>query len=197
MSRVKEITNKQKLVIVIIILVFLILAVAIMKKITASDGNKVIDYKNTNADQLISDSTISRDNAIYLSLNEIIIKYLNSYLEEDKENASKKEKYVNYKDYYSALVDRYKRFLSKGKYVALSQEFCERFLVKSENSQKSELDKISVSGYMDTKEILRNVYLFDENRYLCEVYSSKNDKKGYIGIELHPRENTWKIFYLE
>lgn len=191
----KEISGKQKLIFFVVVLVLLITMVTMIKNWPKDDGEKIIDYANTNFDTLITDSVLNTDSGIYWSLNEIVLKYLNSYLVENE--VGKKSKYTNYKGYYNNVVQRYKRYLGKSKYEKLSSDFCSRFVVSKDNNKNFAMDGIGDYNNIDSEKIIRNVYVFEENRYICKLYSSKNDKTGYIGIELNPKELTWKIFYIE
>jgi hypothetical protein len=195
----KELNNKQKLIIAIITLAILILIVAIIKNWPVDNGTKKIDYKNVNSESLINESTVNSDGGIYWSLDEIVKKYIASSI--GKDTAGNKTDFISLDKYYDILVYNYQKYLSKAQYTQLSNDFCSKFIVEEEriagDASPTDAKAQQKIKTFDSTTTLQNVYEFETNRYICKVYSGKNNKTGYIGIELDSNTSTWNIFYIE
>ncbi len=192
MERFNKLTQVQKIVVLIIILVFVFLMYNMFKNLSYNMSRKKIDYSNVKGETLIL--TLSKDTskATYYSLEDAIVKYLKSYKDIDGQIGIKsEEKYISYKDFYSIVTLDYKKYLGEFKYQEVANNFLDKFSIKTTISDEDEYDSV------DTKDVIKNVYVFDENRYICEVSNSTKKITGYIGIELNPSNSKWYIFYIE
>lgn len=121
------------------------------------------------------------DRQTYYDLESIVVQYLNSYLAEyngDKDT---------YKDYYNYLTEDYKRYLGKRKYIKVAENFLNKFYINMDS------DYIN----MDTTQVLKNVYKFDDDVYMCELYSNSNEKTGYIAVRVNMNSARFNIVYIE
>ena len=73
-----NINPKQRLILIITVLLLLIVIFGILKSVTKKTEG--IDYKNTNIDDLIIESTSNNDRDVYWNLNEIVYKFIKPIL---------------------------------------------------------------------------------------------------------------------
>lgn len=192
MERFNKLTQVQKIVVLVIILVFVFLMYNVFKTVSYNMSRKKIDYANVKGETLVLTLSKNTSKATYYSLEDAIIKYLKSYKDTDGEIGIKSEdKFVSYKDFYSIVTLDYKKYLVKSKYQEVANDFLDKFSIKTTISGEDEYDSV------DTKDVIKNVYVFDKNRYICEVSNSSKKVTGYIGIELNPSNSKWYIFYIE
>ena len=182
-----NISSKQKLIILTIILVVLIVGVNILKALGKQEG--IWNYKEiTSATDVISSGSIITDRKTYYELEDIIVRFL---LANDGISTTNLETEnigydATYKDYYSILTKEYKKHLSRKEFNEKANKLLNRFVIP--------LD-IEEFGYMNTKNIIKNIYGYGDNKYLCELQSY--DNVGYIGIQLNPYKDCYYIFYIE
>lgn len=174
----------QKIILYIIALVIIAIITWILKTISinkklerkaiVSNYNEIKDYTH-----FIYQGTTTNDRQIYWDLNDIISKYITSIIYEG-DNAE-----FNLEDYFDALTDEYKNYLGKSKYLEISKNFINKFLVNSaqETSYK-------------THDIIENIYDIQNDMYFCELRGT-NENKAYIGIKLDRNVKTYQIFYIE
>ena len=86
-------TKKQKIIFLVTALVALIFLSSLFGYLSRRSDEKVIDYKSANGENIIADSAITYDKIKFYELQDIITKFINSYLENDDDN-------TNYKNYY-------------------------------------------------------------------------------------------------
>lgn len=193
MEKFNKLTQLQKIILLIIMLLLLITLYNVFKTLSYNMSKKKIDYVKFNVNTEISNLNKETSKAIYYSLEDAIVKYLNSYQDTEGQIGMKpEEKFVSYKKFYSILTSDYKKYLGKSNYEKKSVDFLDKFYVKVEIS-----DSDKSYGSVDTKNVIKNIYVFDNNRYICEVSNDTKKITGYIGIELNPSNSKWYIFYIE
>lgn len=175
-------TKRQKIIFLITALVALIFLSSLFGYLSRKSDEKVIDYKSANGENIIADSAITYDKIKFYELQDIITKFINSYLENDEDN-------TNYKNYYKTLTDEYKKYLSKSKYYEVTKNLCNKFVVT---------DSVDITKMMRTNGILKSVYVYDTDKYICKLQGN-NEEVSYIGIKLieNTKEPYAQIFYLE
>lgn len=192
MERFNKLTQVQKIVVLICILVLVFLMYNVFKNLSYNMSRKKIDYANINGEMLVSTLNKDTSKATYYSLEDAIVKYLESYSDTNGEIGVKTdEKYVSYKKFYNIVTSDYKKYLGRLKYEDTAKQFLDKFSIKLDISGEKAYDSVN------KKDVLKNVYIFDENRYICEVSNSSKKITGYIGIELNPSNSKWYIFYIE
>lgn len=148
-------------------------------------GNRVEgvwDYNNiTTAEEIMYLGEEVTDRDTYYTLESVINQYLNSYI-----NVYNEEK-IMYQDYYNYLEDNYKRHLSKKEYIEVADNFLNKFYININSDYES----------MYTYQILKGVYQFENNIYLCELVSKRNNETGYIAFQINESELAFKIVYIE
>ena len=170
-------TKKQKIIFLVTALVALIFLSSLFGYLSRRSDEKVIDYKSANGENIIADSAIK-----FYELQDIITKFINSYLGNDDDN-------TDYKNYYETLTDEYKKYLSKSKYYEVTENLCNKFVVT---------DSVDTTINMRTNGILKSVYVYDTDKYICKLQGN-NEEVSYIGIKLieNTKEPYAQIFYLE
>lgn len=175
----EKITKKQTLILLITILLVLIVLNALLKSFRETSDEKKIDYKTANASSLIADSEEVADRTVYVKIEQVLTEYLNSYISNDSSK--------DYKKYYSMLDKKYKRSIGKKKYEEVSNNFLNKFKI---------VGAITGKELMITNEIVKGVYEFDKNKYICMLENDRNEN-AYIGIRLDYETNNAYIFYIE
>ena len=175
-----RLNKKQKIIFLATALVALILLSSILSRILNSDESKKVNYGSDTGETLITSSSISTNRIIYYELQDIVEKYINSYTVESE---------YSYDDYYSSLSDEYKSYLSKNKYKDLAENFLKKFDCT---------DDVDSSTRVCTDTILKSVYRYDTDKYIC-MLNSKSGQVAYIGILLNStaKEKYAEIFYIE
>lgn len=175
----EDLSKKQIVAILILVLIVLIALNALMESIRNSSDEKVINYKNITGEELINNSTPVYDRTIYLSIEQIVSEYISSYAPSDGGSS--------YKEYYSMLSKKYKKYLGHKRYEEVSQKFLEKF---------KDVGAITGQVFIENEKVVNSVYKYDENKYICELKNGRNET-AYIGIELDFNTNNGYIFYLE
>ncbi|MCX8074430.1 MAG: hypothetical protein N2749_02445 [Clostridia bacterium] len=180
-----NLTVKQKYILLIVVLVLLIVGNVIFKAVSNKSNKIKINYKNENGVTLVQKSLTNSDYSTYVTLNDIVQKYFESYLNSNNKNVS--ADFVSYMGYYDVLSSEYKKYLSKNKYLDLSKHFFERYF----SNFKKQYENIS------DQKIINKIYTFDTDRYICLLTDGNTDNSYFLGIELNPNYKTWNIFYIE
>lgn len=181
----KKIDSKIMLLALVLILIVLLLLNWLLGKNTY---NGVWDYKNIDsASELIYLGEKVKDRSTYYTLEGIVEDYLNSFLVKVGQN---QEGTLNYTEYYDYLTELYRKHLNQEEYNSVAHKFLSKFYVNA----KSEYETME---YMDTENVIKNIYLFDDNIYLCELRSSSTGNSGYIAFALKENDNIYKLVYIE
>lgn len=181
----KKIDSKFMLFALVLILIILLLLNWLLGNNT---NNGVWDYEKINsASELIYLGEKIEDRSTYYTLEGIVANYLNSFLVGESEN---QEGTLNYTQYYEYLTEAYRKHLNQKEYNNVANKFLSKFYVNA----KSEYEAME---YMDTNKIIKNIYLFEDNIYLCELRGSQTGNKGYIAFALKENDNIYKLVYIE
>lgn len=191
------ISKKQELIMVFLVLILFMILTFIFQNFSRGDKYKKIEYKTVTTENLLNDSEVNLDRSIYLSLEEIVVKYITSYTLPDNIDSKQLKKYITYAKYYDALTPEYKWNISKKNYIKKATVMLEKFAQISKESVNGE-EPETIVNMVSTKPI-DSVYKFDNNRYICKLKNiNEPNKIAYIGIELSPGvKNKWSIFYLD
>jgi len=164
--------------------ILLILIFWILRNLIISDKDYIVDYSELpDGKSLAYSGDIIFDRDIYYVLDDIIGKFVTSEASiNDEEDSSD--------DYYKTLNSGYKKRISRNEYNTLVNNFCNRLIV----SDSSGFDN---NKYLETTNIIRNMYDLGNNTYICTVGLSDTEEYGYIGIKLYPKEYLFEIFYIE
>lgn len=173
-------TTKQKIIFLVTALVALIFLSSLFGYLARKSDEKNIDYQNITSDKFINDSVTSHDKVVFYELQDVINKFIGAYSDEEKNS---------YEDYYETLTSEYKKYLSKNKYKDTVIKFYDKFECT---------DTVDTGIKMCTDGILKQVYEFDTNKYICKL-ESFNKSDAYIGIKLieNVKEPYAQIFYIE
>ena len=173
----KEIDSKLWLLTSVLVLIVLLLFNYLFK---GNSTDPIWNYKEiTSAINLTYLGEKIDDRKIYYTLENIVDDYVNSYIvNEDKSS---------YKYYYQYLREDYKKYLGKKKYYEVSESFLKKFYINI----NSDYEK------MDTSQLIKQVYLFDNNVYLCILEGRYKKETGYFAVMLNESSNTYNIVYIE
>lgn len=173
-------TTKQKIIFLVTALVALIFLSSLFSFLARKSDEKVIDYSNTTSESIISDSSISYDKIVFYELQDVIDKFISAYSSDEK---------TSYEDYYETLTSEYRKYLSKNKYKDIVIKFYDKFECT---------DTVDTGIKMCTDGVLKQVYKFDTNKYICKL-ELFNKSEAYIGIKLieNVKEPYAQIFYIE
>ena len=187
----KEVNTKLMLVTAILVLIVLLLLNYFLAN---ANINEVWDYKNIESiSDVIMYGQRIEDRTIYYNLEAIVTKYLNSYKNFDTIIEDTEDEKVLYQDYYKHLTKDYKKHLSKKEYIKVAKKFLEKFYVDSTSSQEA-MDFIA---FMDTEQVLKEVYAYEDNVYLCELESKYTNEKGYIAVQIDTNLSAFYIVYIQ
>lgn len=171
-----KVDSRLLLITLILILISLLLLNNFMGQNRQDD---VWNYKEmVTANDIKYLGTSVTDRQIYYSLENVVNKYINSY-----NVTNTKEDDIDYKQYYQYLAKNYKKHLSKKEYIEVAEKFFSKFYALGE--------------YAYTYNTLKNVYLFDNGIYLCELNSKTNNDLAFLAIQLNTMSNTYNIVYIE
>lgn len=184
----EKLNNKTVLLISTLLLLLLFFGNMLLKSLRNSDD--IMDYKAVNIDELKSKSKIISDRKTYYTLEGIVNKYIMSYIPSSDQEQLNETPEHTYEEYYDALTEGYESYLKKDDYLTLAKTFLNKFYVISEG----EMEGIT---YMDTDNVLKEIYEVDTDSYLCHLSCTKNNKDAYIGLKLETSKKQFSIFYLE
>jgi len=150
------------------------------------EGNRkdeIWNYKEiTTATDIIYLGEEVTDRHTYYTLEAIINQYLDSYI-----NPYNDEDKMMYEDYYNCLSKYYKKHLSKRKYKQVAEKFLNKFYINMNSDYEA----------MYTYQLLKAVYAFENNVYLCKLESKRNNEVGYIAFQVNESEFAFNIVYIE
>lgn len=178
-------TTKESIVIFTIVLFSFILFFALVNRYNLYS---VIDYNSEDIYSLLSKSSVENDRDVYWTINDIVLEILASNYKNNLSVNSYGE--TNYKfdtsDYYSLLINDYKKYLKKDKFVDLTVNLIESYGNNYENKNlSSEIVPI------------RKIYKCDDlngDYYIVQLNTSTDN---YIGIKLIKDVQKFNIFYVQ
>lgn len=185
----KRVTPIQNFVLLTTTLVLLIVVATVLMRLDFS--KKSIDYGKADKYTFIMNSTEIKDRDIYWTLNNVIIKFLESYQSVEKMDTSFLIEYkysgFSLEEYYEALDYDYKRYLSKKKYLEKAKNMISKMVTWNDN------------GFvLKTEDIISQIYKLDDyNGYLCELNTVNKEETAYIGIIFDNEKKEYRIFYIE
>ncbi len=182
-----KVNSKLLLFTLILVLIVLLLLNYFFNK-SKVDG--VWDYKDLGGIQTVmylGEKTYDRDT--YYNLEEIVKQYLNSYVDTYSQDINSSDK-LNYKEYYKYLTDSYKNYLSKAEYEKVAETFLKKFYINASSEYE-------VMDYMEDTNVIKNIYEYDNDTYLCELKSSQNGSVGYLAVRVNMQDNQFYIVYIE
>lgn len=181
----KEKVNTKLLLFTLVLVLIVLLIFNYLLKNNSTDS--VWNYKElTSGTDIIYLGKKIEDRQIYYNLEKIVTEYVNSYLPEGEQAI----KDVTYEDYYDALSEKYKNYLGKNKYYEVAQKFLKKFYINVTSDYET-------MEYMDTERIIKNIYVFENYVYLCELETSDGKNTGYIAIQMNTENNSYCIMYIE
>ena len=176
----KKIDSKLLLVTLVLVLIALLLLNKLME---SNRTDEIWNYKEiTTAANITYLGERITDREIYYTLENIINQYLDSYI-----NKYNDEDKITYKDYYNYLSENYKKYLSQKEYLAVAEKFLNKFYINIESDYES----------MYKYQILKQIYKFDNNVYLCKLECKRNGEVGYIAFQINESELIFNIMYIE
>lgn len=184
---IKEATYQEKLMLALAFLVVVIVFTFVLQTIFTQKNN--INYKEQNGQELFKSGYVYDDREVYWILNDIIYTFVSSYEDELVYSNTDEKNNDNYnrEEFYTVLSDEYKKVLSKNKYLEVSKNMLNKFVIGNRNVRKNnfiaEVRKLNVKEYAD-------------NMYICKL-NTENQEDSYIGIKLIPSTKSYSIFYLE
>ena len=182
----KRVDSKLMLFTLVLVLITLLL---LNYFLVGNRKDDIWDYENLNsASSIIYLGESVEDRDTYYILESIVANYIESYV--DNYSSKEETQTLTYMDYYKYLTDDYKKYLRKNEYSEVAKKFLDKFYVNA----KSEYE---VMQYMDVNKVIKAIYEFDNNVYLCEVESSYNKIRGYIAIKLDTSKSAFNIVYIE
>lgn len=122
------------------------------------------------------------DRNIYYTLENIVNQYLNSYI-----NTEDDQDKIMYEDYYNYLTDYYKKHLNKKEYKQVAENFLNKFYININSDYEA----------MYTYQLIKDIYAFDNNVYLCKLVSKRNNEIGYMAFRVNEAELAFNIVYIE
>lgn len=190
---IKNISMKEKIALLATIAALLMFITKMCYNLENNETNGIDYGTDLNINYMLKFSEKNTDRQIYLTLNEIIFDFLNSYNLEIKEYGGDTElSFISFKrkDYYKVLASSYKKKLGWFKYNSLSKEFMQNFIYSGDRGQ-----------YMKTSDILNEIYelgtyMYSGDMYICKLNTAKENEYAYIGIQLEEKSKKYNIFYL-
>lgn len=176
----KRIDSKLLLFTLVLVLIVLLLLNWLFDKNRVDD---VWNYKKiTTASEMIYLGQEVTDREMYYTLENIVNQYINSYI-----NKYNDEEKIMYSDYYNYLSESYKKHLSKREYLEVAEKFLKKFYISIDSSYET----------MDTAQILKGVYEFENDVYLCELIANRSGETAYIALRVNTANNIFNIVYIE
>ena len=175
----KRVDSKLLLFTLVLVLIALLLLNWLLGN---RETDSIWNYKEiTTATDVMYLGTRVTDRQMYYTLESIVNQYLNSYI-----NVYNEEK-VMYEDYYKYLTENYKKHLTKKEYMQVAEKFLNKFYININSDYES----------MDTNQILKNIYEFENSIYLCELKGNRSNETGYIAVQINTSELAFNIVYIE
>lgn len=176
----KRVDSKLLLFTLVLVLITLLLLNYLLNN---SRSNGIWDYDNLeSAEDVMYQGERITDRETYYALETIIYDYLDSYIVDssDKEN-------ITYEDYYNFLTKSYKKHLSKKEYKEVAERFLNKFYINMDSDYEA----------MYKYQLLKEIYLLDENVYVCKLESKRNNETGYIALKVDEAKRAFNIVYIE
>lgn len=174
LSWYNSLESSKKLVATVFALVILIILVSLVSKIDFD--TKILNYKEINAEFLISNSEVSNDRTVYLKSNMIIENLLKTYNGEYFLN----EKKVKINDYHKyAIFEEYN----------ISQNKLKQRVQNIENALEN--DK---KGTEEFYPLIKNIYKYSDT-YQMYVIELNTNIRHVIGLKFD--DTRFSIFYIE
>lgn len=180
------------------ILIGLIIAICILGGLTSimkgwRDDQSNWDYTIDKIDsKILEGSTVVYDRQIYWTLKSIVDKYTDSYMYEVSKEFSTGAK-VSYKKYYEELDSGYKKAISKSEYEKKATELFSNIVIQHEQFEEQ---------FVVLQNTIEKINKYGTDMYLCTIKVDAQDGieiikgRGYIGIKLNQKAETFSIFYL-
>lgn len=174
----RKVDSKLLLFTLVLVLIALLLLNHFLNK-NRVDG--VWNYKEieTATDVMYKGERVT-DRTVFYTLETIINEYLNSYI-----NTNNDKEKIMYDEYYNYLTESYKGYLNKKEYKEVAKNFLNKFYVDTGD------------GSMYTYQLLKDIYKFDNDVYLCKLTSKRNNETGYIALQINEAKQAFKIVYIE
>lgn len=176
----KRVDSKLTLFTLVLVLIALLLLNYLLSN---SRDNGIWDYdKITSLKDIMYQGEKVTDRETYYVLETIIYDYLDSYIVDssDKDN-------ITYEDYYNFLTENYRKHLNKKGYKEVAGEFLNKFYINMDSDYEA----------MYKYQLLKEIYLLDENVYVCKLQSKRNNETAYIALRVDKAQMTFNIVYIE
>lgn len=176
----KSIDSKLLLFTLVLVLITLLLLNYLFE---GNRKDEIWNYEEmTSVTDIIHLAKENKDREIYYTLEAIVNQYLNSYI-----NPYNDEEKIMYPHYYNYLREDYKNYLSKKEYMEVAEKFLNKFYININSDYEA----------MYTYQLLKEVYSFGNNVYLCKLVSKRNNEIGYIAFQIDESELAFNIVYIE
>lgn len=177
----KKVDSKLLLFTLLLGLITLLLLNYFLDK--SRNNNSIWDYdKLESVEDIMYTGKRVTDRETYYALETIIYDYLDSYIADSNDDES-----INYEYYYNFLAKNYKEHLSKKEYKEVAEKFLNKFYINMDS------DYVAMYKY----QLLKEIYLLDENVYVCKLESKRNNETAYIAIRLDLAKRAFNIVYIE
>lgn len=184
----EKFSTKENIIIFSFLLIFCIIGWQLINKYNPFDK---VDYRKLTINDLLDNSTPDYNRENYWILNNILLEFLYSNSENTTSKngeGSEANMYFNYntEEYYEVLTNDYKKYLSKEKYLELSNNVITNF----KENYKVLVNATNIAP-------IRKVYkcnIYSDNLYIVKLNTSNN---SYVAIELFKDISKFKIFYME
>lgn len=178
--------NVKTILLLLLVIAVLNIGIFILKNLKNKD---VWDYKNiSTAEELLSQGKKVNDRQLYWDFKKIINNFVATLEDsaEYTESENSNNKKGNYIDYYDVLTKKYKKYLDKKEFSLIAQKFINKFLLEDH------------LGYKYAGEFtINNIYQYEKNKYLCQIYVSDTKNIAYIGFQINKDKTIFSIFYIE
>ena len=182
----KRVDSKLLLFTLVLVLITLLLLNWLLG---GNNTDEIWNYKEiTSASDLVDYGEEIEDREVYYILESIVQQYLNSYV--NTYNEDMKADKLSYTQYYEYLTKNYREYLSKAEYKKLAETFLIKFKVYAESEYEA-------MEYMDIEQVVKEIYVFENNVYLCRLKGMYTGNVGYIAIALDTSKNAFNIVYIE
>lgn len=177
--------NVKQIIILSLIVIVLFVGTTILKNIP-NKTTFVWNYKKIeSAKNVLAYGNINKDRYLYWNLKDIIYNYL-STMQDSEIDETENDIKADYKQYYDILTEKYKKHLNEKEYEEKAINFILCFL---------EEDHLGYKYVGDF--VIKKIYEYDDNMYLCIVSNDVLTEDRYIGIKLDENKPKFSIFYIE
>ena len=176
---------KQLIMLIIIVLVFVI-GTSFLKNMSNINYYRWNYKKINSAEDVLDKGKVISDRKLYWQLKDIIYNFLYTMEDTNFYDKNYNQENITYLDYYKVLTKKYQRQMNEDIYKEKASEFINRFMLEDHLEHKQ------VSDF-----VIDCIYKYNDDMYLCLVYSEGNNRSGYIGIKLSQADSIFEIFYIE